>query len=110
MTTGLGVTYGLLSTGFVAPSLATVRAEREADRRAITGASTPLGDLTYDGQEIAVEADREVAIWDLLQAVVASTDPDQATGAAEDALCALTGTQRAAAKSSTVTETLTGTP
>ncbi len=103
-------TYGLLDTGFAPKPQAVCREEINTSIRAVRGPSTDVSDGSFLGQLIGIFSEREGALWDLGQAIVASQDPDQAVDAAQDALCALTGTFRAAARKSTVTETLTGTP
>ncbi len=103
-------TYGLTSTGFVPKDLATIRAEIEADFKTAFGESIDLSDGAPFGQLAGILAERYALLWQLAEAVNSSVDPDKATGAELDALCALTGTTRKAATPSTVTGTLTGTP
>lgn len=104
------ITYGLTSTGFVPKTVEVVRAEIAADVQAKFGASVDVSDGSFLGQLIGILAEREGALWDLAQAVYATMDPDAASEAALDALAALTGTFRPIARTSSVTETLTGTP
>jgi uncharacterized phage protein gp47/JayE len=100
--------YGVTSAGFNAPTLLEIKAEIEADWREEFGANVDLDPNSPDGQIIGIMADREMAVWEGMQATYAAQDPDAATGAAQDAVCAITGTQRDAAQKSTVTLTLTG--
>jgi uncharacterized phage protein gp47/JayE len=102
-------TYGLLSTGFNPKTLAIVKSELEDDFRGVFGASIDLNASGPFGQIIGVVAERLAEVWDAAQEVYAGFDPDQATGSALDALCALTGTLRNAATHSTVTVTCSGT-
>jgi uncharacterized phage protein gp47/JayE len=102
-------TYGLTSTGFVAKSTDIVRSDINALEVAKFGTSFDTSDGSFEGSLNGIIAERMGQLWNLAQQVGASQDPDQATGAALDALCLLTGTFRTAAKSSTVTLTLTGT-
>ena len=102
--------FGLTLDGFVTPQLTDVRADLAAAMQAAFGASIDMGDMSIFGQIVGILAERLELIWQGMQAVAASQDPDQATGAALDALCALTGTVRPAASYSTVTLTLTGDP
>lgn len=109
-------TYGVTPEGFAVKSLATEASEIDAGLQGILGASAgtePDGTLPtagMAGQLKALLVDGFSAHWDLLQSVAASLDPNQTTDAAQDAVCALTGTLREAARFSTVTETCVGTP
>lgn len=104
------ISYGLTVDGFVPKPLNVVRAEINAALQAAFGASIDLSDKSIFGQIVGINAERFALLWELAQAVNASQDPDQATGAALDALCLLTGTLRPQATNSTVTLTLTGVP
>jgi uncharacterized phage protein gp47/JayE len=103
-------TYGLTPTGFVPKTLDIIRGELAAALQSSFGGSIDVGDQSLLGQLIGILAEREAALWDLAQAVNASQDPAQATGASLDALAALTGTFRVAAAPSLATLTLTGAP
>ncbi len=103
------ITYGLTTTGFTAKSADVVRQDENAAAAAKFGTSIDTSDGAFLGVLFGILAERYGSLWDLAQAVAASQDPDQATGAALDALCLLTGTFRTAAKASTATLTLTGT-
>ena len=103
-------TYGLTSTGLVVKTTDIVRTEINALLQAKFGSSVDVSNGSLLGQLGAIVAEREGAVWDLAQQVYSSQDPDQATGAALDALCLLSGVFRVAAKASTTTLTLTGTP
>src|SRR5262245_27482960 len=102
-------TYGLTSTGFVPKTLDVVRTDLSSALQSSFGGSIDVSDQSLLGQLIGILAEREAALWDLAQAVNASQDPAQATGASLDALAALTGTFRVAASPSLATLTLTGT-
>jgi uncharacterized phage protein gp47/JayE len=101
--------YGLLSTGFSAKPLLTIKSELEAELKAAFGASIKVTPQSVFGKLIGILADRESELWDLAQAVYNATDPDKATGAALEALCALTGTIREGATPSTATLACVGT-
>lgn len=103
------MTYGLLSTGFNPKTLATIKTELEDALKSVWGASIDLDPAGPIGQLVGIVAERLAEVWDAAQEVYVSFDPDEATGEALDALCALTGTLREAATHSTVTATLTGT-
>jgi len=102
--------YGVLTTGFVPKPLLVLKEEIEAAWRAEFGQNVLLDPNEPDGQIIGIFVDRLAELWELAQAVYSAFDPDKATGQAQDALCALTGTLRRAATRSEVTLTATGTP
>jgi uncharacterized phage protein gp47/JayE len=102
--------FGLLSTGFNPKPQQTCRDELNTAIRAKRGNSIDLSDGSFLGMLIGIFSEREGLLWDLAQALYAAGDPDQATDDALDALCAITGTFRTPARTSQVTETLTGTP
>jgi uncharacterized phage protein gp47/JayE len=58
------------------------------------------------GQIIGIFADRLASLWDMGQHVYTAFDPDKAEDASQDAVCALTGTQREAASKSYVKQNL----
>lgn len=103
-------TYGLTDTGYLIPPLQTIRDGINAALRAAFGASLDLGDRTIEGQLVGILAERLALVWEASESVNSSQDPDKATGAALDALCALTGTTRPLATFSTVVATLFGVP
>lgn len=102
--------YGLTALGFVPMTLEVIRAQINERMRALFGASIDLSDGSIEGQIIGILSEREALVWEQLEAVNASQDPDAATGSGLDAICSLTGTLRHAAAPSEVTLTLTGTP
>lgn len=102
--------YGLLSTGYAPKPFAVCRAEIGAAIQAKRGTSVDVSDGSLEGQLAAIFAERESLIWDLGQMIVAAYDPDSATDTFQDAICALTGTFRAAPKSSSSPVTCSGTP
>lgn len=109
-------TYGVLSTGFLAKPLAVIDSEIDSDLQSILGASAgtePDGTIplaSKAGQLKSMMVDREAAIWDVMENIYTSRDPNQATDASLDALCALTGITRDSKAYSQVTVTCTGTP
>lgn len=109
------MSYGLTPEGFVGKPAAQSKSDFEAQFKAAFGqsiGSEPDGSIpaaSSIGQEIAILADAESALWEALQAVHGSGDPDQAIDAALDALCALTGTRRKLSVASTVRALLWGT-
>lgn len=103
-------TYGLTTEGLITPTTVIIREGLNALLRNTFGASIDTGDRSILGQMTGILAERLASLWEQLEAVNSSQDPDKATGAALEALCALTGTFRPAASFSTVVLTLTGTP
>lgn len=101
--------YGLTATGFVPKTLEVLRAELDEAVRAAFGNSIKTSDTSVFGTINGIMADAYASLWELAEAVSASTDPDAATGAALEALCALTGTVRREASASSATLALTGT-
>lgn len=102
--------YGLLSTGFAPMPQLVVAQQLTSAIQVLRGPSFDCSAGSLTGQWIGILSEREAAIWDAMQAIDSSQDPDKAIDAALDALCTLTGTFRASARSSIVTGTLTGTP
>lgn len=103
------MTAGLSATGFTVKTYNEIVTELETAFKGVFGDNIDLSAQGPIGQIIAILAEREADVWDAAQEVYSSFDPDQATGAALDALAALTGTLREAATHSTVTVTCTGT-
>lgn len=102
-------TYGLTSTGLVIKTVEIIRAEIIAELQGVFGASIDVGDESLLGVLVGIMADHIGSNWELLEEIVASQDPDAATGTLLESLAALTGTFKKAAYSSTVTLYLTGT-
>lgn len=100
----------LTSTGLVIPTLTEIRDQINQICRSKFGESIDLSDNSLMGQFVGIVAERERLVYELGQAVNASQDPDQATGAALDAICAYTGTVRRAAEPSEAILTLVGDP
>lgn len=102
--------YGLLSTGFAPKTLEVIREEINESLRSAFGNSVDLSDGSVLGNLAGIMAERYAELWELAEAVNTSQDPEAATGAALEALCALTGVEREPSSPSTVVLTLTGTP
>ncbi len=102
--------FGLLSTGFAPKTQEIIEGEIDVLLRAAFGDSIKLGDKDVLGQIKTIFAEREASLWELMEDVNSSQDPDAATGAQLDALSALTGTTREIETNSTVLAWLTGTP
>ncbi len=104
------MTFGLTDDGLVIPTQFVIRENLNVVIRDTFGASVDLGDKSAIGQYTGILSDRLASLWQALEAVHSSQNPDKATLAALDGLCLLTGTFRPAASYSAVTLTLTGTP
>lgn len=100
----------LTENGLVIESFDEIRESVNARMRSEFGLAIDVSDGAVQGIFIGILAEREASCNELAEAVNSSTDPDVATGARQDEICALTGTQRYAATSSSVTLTLTGDP
>ena len=101
---------GLDSTGLTILTQAEVRDEIDESEKTAFGQSVGVSDDDILGRINAIISEREANLWELAEAVNAASDPDTATGAQQDSICAITGTVRLPAAESTVTLTLTGTP
>lgn len=106
----MATVFGLTDQGFFAEAFEDCRSDLETALRNIFALSLALGDRSIFGQVAAIVAAELADVWSATEAVAASQDPDKATGASLDALCAITGTVRPAAAASVAIETLTGTP
>jgi uncharacterized phage protein gp47/JayE len=103
--------YGLLATGFVPATVEAIREEiatEIGERFGPTLGDAARSDTTAIGFLVGILAERYGLLWELEEAIWSSQDPDKATGAALDAIAALTGTVRDFARRSTVTLTLVG--
>jgi uncharacterized phage protein gp47/JayE len=101
--------YGLTTTGFVAKTYEVLVEEMNAALRATFGNSINLTNGIM-AKFVAIVCERYAELWELMEAVYSSQDPDKAMDTALEALCALTGTIKNPATASEVTLTLTGTP
>lgn len=102
--------FGLSATGFLMPTLQELIDEQVAAFKGQFGESIDVSDASPFGQLAAINAERELLLWQGQQAVWAAFTPDGASGASLDQVAGLTGTVREAATPSTVTATLSGTP
>jgi uncharacterized phage protein gp47/JayE len=103
------MTYGLTVTGFVPKTLIDIKLEIEQAQQASFGQSINLAAKSVFGQLNGIMSDRFAELWEVAQEIDASMDPDRATAASLDGVCAFTGTIREKAKKSLVTATCTGT-
>ena len=108
MTAPNPVSYGLTLSGLQIKPLTVLRAEFQALLRTAFGNSFDVGDQSNAGHVYGIVAAALSDIWEIMQAVNANQDPDQATGAGLESLSALTGTFRPDATFSTVPLVFTG--
>lgn len=101
---------GLTPAGFVARTFTEIFDGLVDGIRAVFGPSVTTRAQSVLGQIFGLFSDRLAELWEVAAEVATQRDPDQAVGAALDALCALTGTYRLAAEPSLVTLTACGTP
>lgn len=106
--------YGVIDSGFYSKPLETIDDEIDAGLRGILGESagtTEEGKIpteSFAGQLKALLVDRDSAIWDLMQSVYASFDPNKNTGASQDAVASISGSLRNAESYSIATGTCVG--
>lgn len=104
----MAITYGLTDQGFVKKPLTVIREELNDVFRNAFGSSISLHDRSIFGIIVGILAERFSLIWELLEVISASQDPDKATGALLRSICTLTGTFELAPSPSNVTLTLVG--
>lgn len=102
------VVYGLTDLGFVRKPLRTIRDDLNASLRAAFGNSMSLNDRSIFGIIVGILAERFSQLWEILETIASSQDPDKAVAALLDALCTLTGTFRPGPQPSVAILTLTG--
>lgn len=99
--------YGLTATGFVPKDQGVLLTEMDARLRGRFGDQLNLVDgVIFRMSRVFTEPVTE--LWELGQAIVAAYDPDQSVDTAQDAVCAITGTERDEEVASTVELSLTG--
>lgn len=96
------MTYGLLPTGFVAPTLQEIKSELEAALRASLGADVDTSAESVLGQLVGLFAQRERTLWELAEATYHARTRAGASYAALTEVARLTGTERRAATKGTV--------
>lgn len=98
------MTYGVTSTGFNKKDLDTIKTDIQDDLVDETGnPKLNFLDSAVLGQIIGVFGDKLRELWDVALAAYSAAYPDSASGAALDAVAALTGAIRLAATESEVT-------
>lgn len=112
------IKYGIdPEAGFVIEPTAQLQADYDAfmkagplGQSAGTNADGSIPVATIAGQIKTFFADAFSGLWQLAQGIYTSFDPNQVSGAAQDALNSITGSLREPKAFSTVTETCTGVP
>jgi uncharacterized phage protein gp47/JayE len=89
--------YGVTVTGFVRKPYEVIVEEMRSSIRAQWGTAVNLAPDSLLGQIIDTTALKIAEQWEVSEAGYAAADPDQAEGAALDAVAAITGTEREAA-------------
>jgi uncharacterized phage protein gp47/JayE len=101
---------GLTPTGLVIEMVDDIRSGVQSDLRTTFFASLPVGDKDLLGHMVGIISNELGLLWERLEDVNSSQDPDKATGPALDALSALTGSFRQPATASSAIVTCCGTP
>lgn len=86
--------YGLLTTGFVRKRLPEIKAEIANELKIRTGLTWDTDPETLTGQFIAVFAEREASIWEIMESVHYSMYPNSAYGKALDDAVSFAGVER----------------
>lgn len=97
---------GLTSAGLTTPTLAEIKAEMEAEIRALISDRIDLSADSPVGQLITIHARQVRKVWETVEAIYAAMDPAGASGVTLARLAALTGTYPDPATFSTVTATV----
>lgn len=97
----------VLSKGFEKKSFLTVRSEIEEALTDTLGEVNLVAPSVF-ANIIAIFAEREAQLWDMLEAVYNSAYPDTAEGYSLDAVCSLSGITRLSATYSSVVAQITG--
>jgi len=85
---------GLTADGFQIKRLAEIKTELEEAHRAAFGNAFNIDPSEPAGQLIGIYAEREALLWELMQALYNTLNPDAATGVNLDIIAALTGAVR----------------
>lgn len=93
---------GVTAEGFERKPLGTIEQEIKDFIHATIRADANLGGDSLWGNFISIVASKQSEIWEILEELYRIIDPDNATGAALDILCALSGVIRLRATRSTV--------
>ncbi len=99
---------GLTADGLVIETVEEIRESINADLKTAFGPQINTTNGAVIGQVAGIMSERYGTLWEAVQAVNGSMDPDQATGAALVGICAITGTIPIDPTESAVTLTLVG--
>ncbi len=99
---------GLTINGFESKTLQEIKAELEADYRAAFGEDIDVSSTSVIGQVIGNQAKKYAQLWELLQALYSSFDPDNAEGVPLDGVAGFVATRRLPAAPSTAIVALYG--
>lgn len=102
--------YGLLSSGFVQKPLEVTKQEIEDELKSTISPSLNTSAASVVGQLIAPFVTQLTEVWELLQLLSTSNDPDEATDTLLEHIAAITGVTRLPATESTAVLYMTGTP
>lgn len=103
-------TYGLSEEGFLAKTFDVLIEELRSAFRGAFGSSIDVSFETVEGQLVAIIAERDALLWELLELIYNVLNPNGATGAALENIAAITGTLKQPATKSAVALTLLGIP
>jgi len=96
------MTFGLTSTGFITKDLQTIKTELESKYKELFGDDLDVSIDSVAGQEIGALSVKFANIWEALQAVYASMNPDSAEDISLDGVSGMVGVRRLSATSSNV--------
>ena len=88
------MSYGVLESGFVKKTLATIKTEIETDFRNAYGTDIDIGYDGFFGNMIGIMSRRESQVWDLAQEIYTSNNVNEVTGASQDNLYSEIGMKR----------------
>lgn len=103
------MSYGMLPSGFVAPTFEELLADKRADIRSELGENFDV-DNPPMGTLLRVLSERELSLWQAAEGIWMDAFPDTAEGTALDLIASADGVTRTPATKTAVTLTLTGTP
>ena len=101
--------FGVTPEGFKLKTLSDIKSEKEADLKSSLGASINLSDNSVLGQLVGVNSESLASLWEQLQNVYNSFNPELAGGVSQDNISSINNIVRLKALPSTVTTTITGT-
>jgi hypothetical protein len=104
----MAIVYGLTDFGLVVKNRIVIREDINSAIRLLFGNSFNLTDRSIAGVLVGILADRIGEVWELLEQVASSQDPNKAAKSLLDAISLITGTLRPVAQPSKVDLYLTG--